>query len=127
MALPSSIAIAGASWPASLPSLGVREELAVRYSQAQETGGHAALRVLAAAVGLCSAAGGASRASLSRMDYRILDYGEAVYSWLRERGASPQEVAEAGSVCLTAIVESLAPRASEVEAAAGFSAPGAAG
>lgn len=128
MSLPPTIQIAGASWPTSMPSLATREDLVLRYGAAQDGGGGlGVLRVLAAAVGLCSGVGPAAKASLPRVDYRILEYGDAVYSWLRERGATPQEIAEAGGACFAALVGQMAPREAEVDAAAGFSGPGAAG
>ena len=50
----------------------------------------------------------------------MIDYGEAIYSWARESGASEGDVLEAGTELLGALAGSLI-TAKEVEEAADFS------
>jgi hypothetical protein len=123
MALPELVAIAGRSWPTALPSFAAREELCFAWSEMSQEAGPRAARVYAAALGLCCPSlAVAARADYDRSRNVPLVFGGAVYSWLREQGATTAQVVEAGVVVLQAIAEVLFPREAEVEARAGFTA-----
>ncbi len=124
MSQPATIHILGAQYPTRLPSFGVREELVFAWAAYGPEGGIRAMRIYAAAVGLCSGIGALTRASLPALKYDLLEYGDAVYSWLREKGAEPKDIVEAAAPVLQAISAALFPREAEVTEAAGFSAGG---
>ena len=68
----------------------------------------------------------------SRLDYKaakfdILNFGGAAYSWLRERGATVDELVAAGVAVIELCTASLSPREAEVRDRAGFTTPPAAG
>jgi hypothetical protein len=116
-----TVEILGKQHIAALPSFGVREELCVLWGQHGQEGGHRALRVYAAAVGLSCGIGAAARADLRKTGWDLLGYGDAVYSYLREQGATSQDVVRAGVALLGEMAQDLFPREKEVDDAAGFS------
>lgn len=117
----ATVEILGKQHVATLPSFGVREELCVLWAQAGQDGGHKALRVYAAAVGLSCGVGSLARADIRKSGWDLLAYGDAVYSYLREQGASSSDVVQAGVLLLTEMAGDIFPRAQEVDDAAGFS------
>lgn len=126
MAIPGTITLLGAQHPVSLPSFGTREDLVLAWGKHGNDLETNARRVYAAAVGACTGIGAQAKASVSGSQYDVLAYGDRVYSYLREQGASVADIVEAGAPLLTAMAEALFPRASEVEEAVGFSEGGAA-
>ena len=119
--LPATLVLLGGQHPTRLPSFGVREDLCLRWGDLGPAGGVPALRVYAAAVGLCSGLGAAARADLGRLHYDLAAYGDAVYSWLREQGATPGDIVREAGRVLPALAASVFPREAEVAEAAGFS------
>ena len=118
--LPATLSILGGQHPTRLPSFGLREELCLTWGELAPAGGVPALRVYAAAIGLCSGLGAQARADLGRCRHDLLAYGEVVYSWLREQGATPTEIVREAVRVLPELAGSVFPREEEVAAAAGF-------
>lgn len=121
MTFPATIIIAGATWPTALPSLSIREDLITRMGSADSDMNM--IRLHAAVAGLCSGVGAASKSSLPRMEYRLLEYGDQVYNWLRARGATIPEIVDVALLLVRELPEMAAPREAEVGAAVGFSPP----
>ena len=117
--MPQTIAIIGNAHPVSLPSFTVREELAAAFAEQQDNG-MKLRRVYAAAIGLCTSLGSAARASYPKAGCDPLVYGDPVYAYLREKGASVEDVASVGVELLVPMLEALFPREEEVDAQAGF-------
>lgn len=106
------------------PQFVVKEELVVAYGDALDRKGHR-LRVAAAVLGICSP----ELQREARADYRAasfdpLAYGGAVYSFLRQRGATAREVIEQAEALVVELTDEIFPRQSEVIAAVGNSVPG---
>lgn len=102
-----------------LPDFAAREELAVAWGQARDRGGIALLRVLSAALGLCTRLGRQAGADYAKHRFDVLAYGGEVYGWLRSKGATPAEVRDAAMPVLVQVVRATFPTDDEVEAAAG--------
>lgn len=121
---PIYIEILGERHIVTLPGFTEREEIFaadVDVSRAKDPGLRR-LRPLAAAIGLCTRIGRRSEASYKDHGFDPLSYGGEVSGWLREQGATPKQIAEAGAVIINHIAENLYPRAAEVEDEAGKSA-----
>jgi len=119
---PQTVAILGARHVTSLPSFGIREALvitAAKYADA-DAGDVRVLWALAAVVGCCCGVGAKAGSTLARDGYDVLKYGERVYSYLREQGATSVDVANAGNELLAALADALMPGKQEVDAAEGF-------
>ena len=106
-----------------LPSFAEREELAIAYNDTHQRGGLALQRAFCAALGLCTRIGRECGTTYHQHKYDALGYGGAVYGWLREQGATPKQIAEAGLPCIIACCEALAPRQPEVADKVVFSGP----
>jgi hypothetical protein len=119
---PDTITLLGRQHPTQAPSFGVREELVLAWGAHGPARDHRALRVYAATLGLCSGLGAQAGASLGAHRYDLLAYGEQLYSWLREKGASVPQIAEAAGLMLQWLAQDLFPREPEVREVEGFSA-----
>lgn len=124
MAETPHIDVGGRKHAVIMPDFAAREELLVAYGGARDRGGVALLRVYAAAIGLCTRLGREAGADYGAHRYDVLAYGGAVYGWLRQGGASVKLIAELGGPLIVSVSESLYPRQSEVDAAAGNSGAG---
>ena len=108
-----TITILGGTHPLVLPPLfAVREEVAFGVAQGEEG---QMRRALAAGILLCCPA----LLKRSKLDYKaagfsMLNFGGAAYSWLREQGASLDEVLSAGLAAVRLCAAHLSPRAEEV-------------
>lgn len=123
---PTSITIAGKTWPVTLPAFAERDELATGHHGA--TTGMTVLRVSAAAIGLCTPIGRAVGADYTRQHRcDVLSYGGAVYSWLRGKGADIAEIGKAGQALVTMCAHASFPREAEVATRADFTPPNGAG
>jgi hypothetical protein len=109
----------------TLPDFADREDLARAWLESAQRGHRVVLRVYAAYLGLCTPLGRTSKAdwSLSRCD--ALVYGGAVYSYMRDQGATPAQISAAALPLVGLIYEHLAPRETEVVKRADFSGPSA--
>lgn len=104
--------------PAGLDAFAAAED----WIQAAADPASPPLRIAAAAVGLC--AKGLAKTSLAACKYNMLAFGGAVYSELRQRGASAQEIADAASPCYAILRDLVVPTEAEVKAKEDFSAAG---
>ena len=113
--------------PRPLPApdaFAVAEEWAAAYYASLDVGGHPMIRAMSAALGLCTRIGKQSGAAYNPSSaFAVLDYGAAIYSWLRVQGVSTEAILVAAQPCAEAILASLAPRESEVKERANFTAP----
>ncbi len=122
------VSILGRKHIADLPSFGQREELVHLWFASSESGNWSrAARVSAAAIGLSCGIGAQSGTTWAKSGADLMVYGERVYSYLREQGASVEDVATAALPLLQEMTTALFPREKEVDAAAGFSEGGAVG
>ena len=80
---------------------------------------------MGAAIGLTSDAANASRETLEKHSYNMLSYGGAVYGWLRQQGATADELLAAAPACYQAVVSLVTPKEKEVKEKVGFSLDGA--
>ena len=117
--MPETIEVLGRKYPVTLPSFTIREELAAAFAEHQSDG-MMLRRVYAAAIGSCSQAATASRASYAKCGHNPLTFGGEIYAYLREKGASVEDVASVGVELLVPMLEALFPREEEVDAQAGF-------
>jgi hypothetical protein len=119
---PATLALLGKQHVTRLPSFGVREALVVSAARLAEDDGDDVrfLWVLAAIVGACSGIGALAGGSFARDGYDVLRYGERVYSYLREQGASGADIGKAGAALLEPMSRTLMPGEEEVKAAEGF-------
>ena len=116
-----SITLLGRSHAIALPDFAAREELMVALGETQARAGSARLRAYAAALGLCTRLGRESGADYAGHRFDALAYGGAVYSYLREQGATPADVATAAVPLAAILAESTFPRQAEVDTAMGKS------
>ncbi len=120
----TTITLLGGQHPVAMPSIGIAEALLIAagagYSDAR------GIWALAACVGCCStAANGMRGVSLATCRMDVLVYGEAVYSHLRERGATATGIIEAARSLVPMLSARVAPATEEeVAAHAGFSGAG---
>ena len=63
---------------------------------------------------MCSSDLKRSRLDYTKASFSILNFGGAAYSWLREQGATLDEVITAGAASVRLCSEALSPRADEV-------------
>ena len=118
---PSTVIFHGCQEVTSLPSYGIREALVRGAGRVAADASDARLPwACAALVGACTSVGGKAKQRLRDHGYDVIDYGEAIYSWARESGASEGDVLEAGTELLGALAGSLI-TAKEVEDTADFS------
>jgi len=120
---PIYIEILGERHIVTLPGFTEREEVFaadVDVSRAKDPGLRR-LRSLAAAIGMCTRIGRRSGASYKDHGFDPLSYGGEVSAWLREQGATPKQIVEAGITIMAAVSDGLYPRAAEVEDEAGKS------
>ena len=103
--------------PVTLPDFTSREELFQAYLESGKKRGTAIFRVYGAAIGLTTRIGreGHADVSFEECGYNVLTYGGKVYAYLRNAGASIEDVSAAGKPIFAAIQANLFPRASEVE------------
>lgn len=118
---PQRVTLLGEQHAVTLPDFAAREELLVAYGDLRHRRGVAVLRVYAAAIGLCTRIGRRSEADFARHRFDVLAYGGEVYGWLRERKATPEQIAQAALPIICVIGVELYPREVEVDAAAGNS------
>ncbi len=116
-----TVTILGKQHIAKVPSFGLREELCLLWATHGSEGGHRALRVYSAAVGLSCGVGAQAGADMRRSAWDVLAYGDTVYSWLREQGATTPEIVKVGVDLLTAMAGEVFPREEEVNDRVGFS------
>lgn len=109
----------------TLPDFADREDLARAWLESAQRGHRVVLRVYAAYLGLCTPLGRAAKADWARARCDALVYGGAVYSYLREQGATPAQISAAALPLVGLIYEHLAPREVEVVERTDFSAAGA--
>lgn len=114
------IELLGAKHGITLPDLVEREELALAW---RDTGDrvYAQVRVGAAAIGLLTRLGRRSGVTYEECKCNPLVYGGKVYSYLRDQGATPTQVQDAGRELILLIVRNLAPREKEVKEKEDFS------
>lgn len=115
---PILVEILGEKHTVTLPDFACREELIVAWGDARSRKGVALLRVYSAALGLCTRLGRRSSADYAKHRFDLLSYGGEVYGWLRERGVTPAQLAEAAIPVIVAATEATFPRPGEVDAAA---------
>jgi hypothetical protein len=108
-----TISILGAEHALVLPQLfAIREEVASALVHGEEG---QLRRALGAAILLCCPALlKRSRLDYTKASFSILNFGGAAYSWLREQGATLDEVITAGAASVRLCSEALSPRADEV-------------
>ena len=116
----TTITLLGKDWPITLPDFATREDVAVANAGAR---GLPRLRIYAAAIGLCTGIGKAAGVALDAPGYDVMAYGRQVYSYIREKGATPAEVDTVGLTLSLLVLESVSPRKEEVRAAEDFTGP----
>jgi hypothetical protein len=118
---PQTVKFHGRQEVTILPSYGIREALVRGAGRVEADVIDARLPwACAALVGACTSVGGKAKQTLRAHGYDVIEYGQAVYSWIRESGASEADVLEAGTELLGALAGSLI-TAEEVKNAADFS------
>jgi hypothetical protein len=101
----------------------ISEEWAAAYYASIEIGGFPLIRSLSAALGFSTRIGKMSGAVYNPGSAQaIQEYGGAVYSFLRQKGISTQDILDAARPCADHILGSLAPRESEVQEVENFTA-----
>lgn len=118
------VTLLGERHSVSLPGFAEREELINEWASVETNGPLASLRLAAAAIGLCTRVGRRVKASYTKMGCSPLAYGGEVYGFLRESGATPEEIGEAGVICLKELRAALAPREPDVAAREAFTGAG---
>ena len=116
------ITLLGEQHAVVLPDYAAREDLFLAHVEAgKKRRGNSLFRVLSAAIGLCTRIGGEKRANVSyaACGYDAMEYGGKVYSWLREQGASHEDIAREGRVVMDLVAINLFPREHEVAEARG--------
>lgn len=111
----------------TLPPFAEREEIAVAHTRALRGNGGTLPRASAAAIGLCTRIGRLSGVDYAACGCDPLVYGGRVYGWLREKGATLDDILIAGRVVVEQVNAALYPRKAEVDAQVGFSDPRGAG
>lgn len=120
MNAPATITILGREWPVKIPpQFAVREELVAALGEASDHGGRT-MRAYGAIVGVCTTVGREAGADYVKARFDAFAYGGAVYGWLREQGATPQDVTTAGAAIFPALTAGLFPREPEVKERADF-------
>jgi len=116
--LPATVEILGGARVVVAPSMAVREDLVMQAGQASGMG---LFRVAAAVLCGCTAFGppGLTWQSVS---YDVLRYGDAAYTWLRQRGLSRSDMWSTALPLIESMGAVLFPREAEVDEVAGFSA-----
>lgn len=116
---PVKVTLLGKEHAVVLPNFAGREELAHAHIKSSRRKADHIYRVLGAAIGLCTRIGreGYANTSLVECDYDLREYGGRVYSYLREQGATHEQVGEAATAILAHVRENLFPRAPEVDEA----------
>ena len=112
--------------PVTLPDFADREHRARGFLESEKSAHRSIMRIYSAYLGLCTPLGKAARADFLKHRCDVLAYGGAVYSYLRGKGVTAGEIAEAAMPLVGLIYEHLAPREQEVAAQTDFTAPGAA-
>ena len=121
MGLPETIEALGARYPTALPNFAAREEVVGAWSEYAASGDQRIMRVAGAVIGLCCPSiSTKAGTSYGKAGFSVLQFGGAVYSYLREQGMQPNDVVSLASPLCSALAEELAPRESEVEEKAGF-------
>ena len=118
-----AVNIVGREWPVKLPpQFTVAEELVRSYGESVDDNGQF-LRACGAILGIATKIGNEAGADYVKAGFRPLAYGGAVYGWLREKGATPKEIAELAAPLYARMRDRCFPRESEVSAQAGFTEP----
>jgi len=81
-------------------------------------------RVVGAALGLTTSLGKEAGCSMERSDYKILEYGAAVWGALRQRGATVAELSATAAACFPAVASLVTPKETEVRQAQDFTSGG---
>lgn len=118
-AQPSYIEIMGERLPLVRPDFGTAEELVQQLNAAdgrvKQTGGVARVtRTRAAVLGLCTQLGDRAGASWVKCDCNVLEYGGRVYSYLREHGATQEQILQASTPIIGWLIQWLFPRDKEI-------------
>lgn len=119
--MPATVIILDQQFPVRLPNFAAREDLvdaAVRALNADNATSYR--RVCAAALALCSSLGPLTGADYKRSGFDVLDYGGVAYSYLREKGATLDDIYQKGQAVIVALRFQLWPRKPEVDEMAGF-------
>lgn len=111
----ATVSLLGKNHHVVLPDFATREELIVAYGESAKKGGVALLRVYAAVLGACTRIGREADADLAACRYDILTFGGKVYSYLREQGVSPKDIADQALPVVILIGNSTFPRQNAVE------------
>lgn len=124
--MPETVEMLGSEHPVRLPGFVEREDLVVAWAK-HRFDGMILRRVYGAAIGLCTSLGAASGAKYHASKCDVLTYGGLVYGYLREQGATVEQVCGVGSAIVNPLSEQLFPREAEVAETAGFTAAEAVG
>lgn len=119
---PDKVTLLGKQHATVQPSFGTNELLTAAFIGC--TPSQSDVRFLfahAAIIGHCTSVGAAAKERLVRHGFDVLAYGEAVYTYLREQGATSMDVSNAGHVLLKGMQTLRVPLEKEVAAAADFS------
>ncbi len=118
-----AVNILGREWPVKLPpQFAVCEELVSAYGESVSDTG-LLMRACGAILGISTGIGKEAGADYVKAGFKPLAYGGAVYGWLREKGATPQEVVDQAIPIYKQLAGKVFPRESEVAALSGFTAP----
>lgn len=121
-----TITILGREYKVKLPpQFAVVEELVLAHGEAHGNDSRT-LRVFGAILGISTDLGREAKADYVKARFDVLAYGGAVYSYLREKGATPAQVYSAGISLLPTLQARAFPRAAEVTERAVFTEPPAA-
>ena len=121
MTAPPQIELLGKPHAIILPSYAEREEIYVAWGQVQTGNPMRKYRALAAAIGLCTRLGRHAEADYVALGCEPLRYGGAVYGYLRDQGATREQVVTAGMTIIELVSDALFPREAEVAAELGKS------
>ena len=121
----TTVTILGQKWPVSPPSgpngFTAAEEWMEEVNTNREDSG---LRIMGAAIGLTTSVMSDSGITLEKSGYKILRYGGEVYGYLRQKGASANELLAAAPHCYKALTSLTTPSKKEVEEKQDFTSGG---
>lgn len=103
------------------PPFADRADILLGFARHADRDDLVAMRLMAATVGLATRIGERAKLSYTRLGCDVLAYGGAVYGWLREQGATDEQIVTAGIALYREVVGTHAPTKEEVKAEMGNS------
>lgn len=121
-----TINLLGKDWPVSAPEgpsgFTSCEEWREMLRDSSEAQG---FRVMGSAIGLTTRVARDSGITLEKCGYKMLAYGGEIYGWLRQQGATNDELLIAAPICYRVLMPAKPPSEAEVKDKVNFTSDGA--